>query len=57
MGGETSNWRKLSHKGRNLTKRFGISIEVLVTSAECEVEAISVRGRPHIDGFALEFCV
>ncbi len=46
-----------SHKGPHLTKRFGISIEILVTSAECEVEAISVRGRPHIYGPALEFCV
>lgn len=29
-------------------------IEVLVTSAECEVEAISVRGRPHIVGLQFD---
>jgi GMP synthase-like glutamine amidotransferase len=29
-------------------------IEILVTSPECEIEAISVRGRPHLLGFQFD---
>ena len=54
FGGMPRSFPLFKWHGQAVLPPLPKEIEVLVTSAECEVEAISVRGRPHIVGLQFD---
>ena len=54
FGGMPRSFPLFKWHGQAVLPPLSKEIEVLVTSAECEVEAISVRGRPHIVGLQFD---
>jgi len=54
FGGMPRSFPHFKWHGQAVLPPLPKEIEVLVRSAECEVEAISVRGRPHIVGLQFD---
>jgi GMP synthase (glutamine-hydrolysing) len=54
FGGMPGSFPLFKWHGQAVLPPLSKEIEVLVTSAECEVEAISVRRRPHIVGLQFD---